>query len=129
LVWGFVALLCIGTVLYVWFGHSNAIDHAAFGRPVSLAVLAVALVATLVGAVASFVPRDTSSGLRWGVAFPVAAVAASVIVLAAGSLFAQQHAIDFVMGVLLLAGAISMAVVAVQVGRRRLPRPASAGAW
>jgi hypothetical protein len=122
LVWGVVAVACVGTVFSVWIGHTDATDHAAFGRPGSLAVLVVALVVTVVGAVASFAARDTSRGLRWGVALPLAVIAAGVAVLAAGSLFAPQHSTDFVMGVLLLVGAIAMEIIAGQVGRRRAPR-------
>jgi drug/metabolite transporter (DMT)-like permease len=59
--------------------------------------------------------------------FPLALVSVGVIVLAGGSLFAPKHSTDFVMGVLLLAGAIAMEVVAVRVGRRRLPGPDGAG--
>jgi hypothetical protein len=122
LVWGTAAVLCVGTVLYVWLGHADATDHAAFGRPGSLAVLVAALLAAGAGAVTSFAARDTSPGLRWGVALPLAVIAAGVAVLAAGSVFAPQHSTDFVMGVLLLVGAIAMEVVAAQVGRRRRPQ-------
>jgi hypothetical protein len=120
LVWGVVAVACVATVLFVWIGVPAATDRSVLGRPGSLVVLAVAVVAAVVGAVASYVPRDTSRQLRWGVAFPVAVIGAGVIVVAAGSLVRPQHAVDFVMGVLLLVGAVAMEVVATAVSRRRI---------
>ncbi|GAA1809201.1 hypothetical protein GCM10009835_30410 [Planosporangium flavigriseum] len=120
--WGVAAVLCIGTVLYAWLGHPTATDRAVFGRPGSLAVLVVALLAAVAGLVVAAARQGPSAGLRRGVAIPVAVVAVGVIVVAAGSLLAPKHATDFVAGVLLLAGAVAMEVVAVRVGRRRLPR-------
>jgi hypothetical protein len=113
------AVLCIGTVLYVWSAEPSATDQIAFGRAGSLSVLAVAVLVSVVGAVASYLPRDTSVRLRWGVALPAAVVGAVVIVLAVSSLAHPRHSVDVVLDLVLLLGAIALEIVAIVVGRRR----------
>src|SRR4051812_45093993 len=119
LVWGVAAVLCVGTVLFVWTSEPTATDQAMFGRTGSLAVLAVAVLAGLGGTVAAYFPRDISDRRRWGVAVPVAVVGAAVIVLAASRLAHPRHAVDIVLDLVLLVGAVALAIVAAVVGRRR----------
>jgi hypothetical protein len=123
LIWGVVAELCIGSVLYAWFRSPDAADRAVLGRPVSLAVLVVALVVTAVGAVASVVAwygaRDWSRRRRWGIAGPMAVVAVGLAVLGVGSMATTRTDGDVVLGGLLLVGAAAMAAVAARVVRVR----------
>ncbi len=119
-VWGAFAFVCLGSVLTVWLGSPTAAHAAAFGPSGSMAVLAVALMATIIGTAVASAPQATR-GLRWGTALPMAIIAGGVTVLAITSLFAPTRATDVGLGALMAAGAIGMDVVATQVGRRRLP--------
>lgn len=120
---GIVATLCVASVLYVWLRSSDAADRAVFGRPVSLTVLAMALLLTAVGAVVSVVvwygAQDWSRGRLWSVAGPLLAVGVGVAVLGFGSLAAAQASVDVVLGGLLLVGVAGMVAVASHMVRVR----------
>ena len=116
-VWGVGAVACLGTVLAVWLGHPDATGEAIIGRSGALTTLLVALFVTVGGAVFSYVTTNRTNWLRRPLALLIGVVGLVVVVLAAGSLLAPQHGTDFTLGVLLLAGAIAMVIVALQVGR------------
>jgi drug/metabolite transporter (DMT)-like permease len=118
LAWGVIAAGCVGTVLTVWSARPEASDGAPFDYAGSLVVLASAVVTSVVGAVVSRLPVDLSR--RWRrVAWPTGLAAIGVAVLVVRPLLAPRHGVDFMLGLVLLVGAVATAGVAVTVGRRR----------
>jgi hypothetical protein len=121
LVWGFIAVILLLPAVTVWLGHTTATDDAVFGRGGALATGFVAIVATIVAAVVSYLPK-VSGGVRWGLGLAMAAMAAAVAVLALGTLFSHRHQVELILDVLLLVAAGAMVVVGGEVARRRTPR-------
>lgn len=81
-----------------------------------IAVVATML-ATAVGIVFVSVRPHTSAALRWGLALPIAIIAASVAVLGLGAVFAPSGMVDVGLGILLIAGVIGADIVGAQVAR------------
>ncbi|GAA5198226.1 hypothetical protein GCM10023322_71120 [Rugosimonospora acidiphila] len=86
----------------------------------SVAVLLVAVVVSIAGAVVSFVAPAASGTLRWGVALLVIVLGATVAVLACAALAVSTGQTDVLLSVILLIGAVGMEIIAVQVIARSL---------
>jgi hypothetical protein len=116
-VWGFVAVFCLGVVLIGFWHTPSAAGRTLFGSAGALAVVVTALVATVVATVVA-VASTASRGLRGVVALLVGVIWAAVCVLAGGSLFVA-HAPNFLTGLLLAGGAVGMGGLLTALTRRR----------
>jgi hypothetical protein len=119
LAWSVIAAGCVGTVLAVWSARPEAADGAPFGYAGSLVVLASAVVTSAVGSVVSRLPVDLSRRWRRRVAWPTGLTAIGVAVVVMRPLLAPRHGVDFMLGLVLLVGAVATTGAAVTVGRRR----------
>ncbi|MGC9665585.1 hypothetical protein ACNTMW_03405 [Planosporangium sp. 12N6] len=117
-VWGFVALFCLGTVLFAVLHTTSAGSRTVFGPAGSTGVLLVALAATVVGVVVALVPAVPRAG-RVVVGVVMAVIWAAVCAMAGASLFVP-HAPNTLTGLLLAGGAIGMGGVLVHLVRRRV---------
>lgn len=121
LLWGIVALVCLGGSLVVLLVSPQAASSAGLGRAVSLVIVAAAVVLTVTGAGVVLASAQTSWGMRWGVALPLAVAAGAVAVLALATLVAPSGVTDAVIAVLLAGAVVGMNIVAAQVARRVVP--------
>ena len=121
LLWGIVAVACLGGSLVVLLVSPQAASSAGFGRAVSLVIVAAAVVLTVTGAGVVLASAQTSWGMRWGVALPLAIAAGGVAVLALATLVTPRQVADAVIAVLLAGAVVGMNVVAAQVARRVVP--------
>jgi hypothetical protein len=116
LTWAFVAVFCLGTVLFVFLTTDSAAGRTAFGAAASMSVLVAALLVTVLGTAVAFA-TTASPAWRWLVVSAVAVVWGAVCFLAGASLFGSTHAPDFLTGMLLALGAVGMAGVLVRLVR------------
>ncbi len=121
-VWGFVAVFCLGIVLIGFLHTPSAAGRTLFGSVGATTVVVAALVATLLATVVALV-ASASPGVRTMVALLVGAIWAAVCVLAGGSLLVA-HAPNFLTGLLLAGGAVGMGGLLTTLARRR-PLPSN----
>jgi hypothetical protein len=117
LIWGGVAAVCLAGVLLAWLGSPAAAGRALFGSAGSVAVVAVAIVGTVIAVVVGLAGRRPSAGIRWGLALPLAVLTGGVAVLAFGAFFAPGDTTDVGLGMLLAVAVVGMYVVAARVSR------------
>jgi hypothetical protein len=119
LTWGFVAVFCLGTVLFVFVTTDSAAGRTASGAAASVGVLIAALLVTMIGAAVAFASTASTASTvwRWVVVSAVAVVWGAVCFLAGASLFGSSHAPDFLTGMLLAVGAVGMAGVLARLVR------------
>lgn len=118
ILWGIIAVACLGGSLIVLVVSPQAADSAGLGQAVSLVIVAAAVVLTVSGAGVVLASAQTSWGMRWGVALPLAVAAGGVAVLALTTLVTPQGMADAAIVVLLAGAVVGMNVLAAQVARR-----------
>jgi len=119
-VWGFVAVFCLGVVLIGFLHSPSAAGRTLFGSTAALSVVVAGLVASVLATVVAVVPA--ALGFRAVVALVTAVVWAAICVLAGGSLL-RTHAPNLLTRLLLAGGAVGLGVLLARLAQRR---PASA---
>jgi hypothetical protein len=120
LVGGIATVLALVTVLAGGLNDRSRL----YGGAAALVVLAVAILAAVVALVVSMLPGALPRGLRWGVGAPALVIAVAVGVLGVGDLATARDSAETTGGCLACVGAIALAVVAVEAGRRGRPAKA-----
>jgi hypothetical protein len=115
--WGGLAEVWLAAVLIVWVVDPGIAGRTLFGGPGAVIAVVATMLATAVGIVFVSVRPHTSAALRWGLALPIAIIAASVAVLGLGAVFAPSGMVDVGLGILLIAGVIGADIVGAQVAR------------
>lgn len=113
MVWGAVAVVVLATVLIIWTA-GGPLAGAAFGTGGSVAVLAIALAATLAAVVVVGVVRGRLRWVRWVLAVVVAVLGGLVGVMAITYL-AGSDGTSAGVGTTLIVGAVGMVVLAARI--------------
>jgi uncharacterized membrane protein YfcA len=109
----------LASTLAVWAGRPAAADDTGFGRVGAMVTAVAGLVTIVLGVVGSYLPARASAVVRWSIALPLTAAAAAVATMGLANLLSPRHTVEFVQGLVLVASAVSMLVVATECARRR----------
>lgn len=122
--WGVVAEVTLAGVLWVWSVHPDVAAHTALGATASVAIVVVAMGATVVAV--AITRSDGERPHRRAVTLLVDTLAAGLAALAVTGLFGPGDA-DGGVWFLMLAAAIGMSAVSSQVGRQSATRESGDG--
>lgn len=108
ILWGVIAEIGLGGVLFIWIISPESTDHAPFGRVASIVTVIAAMGITLVGLLVTRFSYMKSRSARRRTAYPIFSMAAIVGYLAVVSIFVDYGG----PWVLLAIGAVGTYIVA-----------------